>query len=115
MNEIYAFALKASPTAILALTTLVIGFILYQLFTGKTILKISSVQDKKYPEQHEIRELAGNINTLLNNHFKHEIPEMIDGQKRIEQSVKEIKDEVKDQAERLTRVETLVEVLREKK
>ncbi len=129
MDSFLIFAQRASPTAILALTILIIGFILYQLFVGKMTLKISKTQDEKYPEirsretQHyeNVKQLIEQNNTLLNNHFKHEIPEILEGQKankeiieRVEGTVNEIKQDLKQHSERITRIETLVQVIREK-
>ena len=134
------FAQKASPTTGLILVILILGFIMYQLFIGKITLKISKTQDKRYPQMLENQEehyreitdkeskhykavetLIAQNNTLLNNHFKHEIPEILSKQdslqeaiERVEQTVKEVATEGRSHGDRLTRVETLLQVIREK-
>lgn len=129
-DSVFIFAQKASPMAILMIAVLIIGFILYQLFVGKMTLKISQTQDEKYPEikdretnhYENVKKLIEQNNTLLNNHFKHEIPEILEGQKtnkeiieRVEETVNEIRQDVKSHSDRLIKVETLIEIIREKK
>jgi len=129
IDSVFIFAQKASPMAIIMIALLIIGFILYQLFVGKITLKISKIQDEKYPEikdretnhYENVKKLIEQNNTLLNNHFKHEIPEILENQKinkeiiqRVEETVNEIRQDVKYHSDRLTKVETLIEVIRQK-
>lgn len=119
MHEILTFAQTASPLAITAIAVIGLVYAIYKLSRGENILtKVSDTQDVKYPEltrhYEQIEKLISQNDTLLNNHFKHEIPDLINSVNRIESSVGVIQTEQKNQGERMTRVETLVEVLRGK-
>lgn len=108
MEFILEIAKLSSPWVAIVLALVVI----LQLVGGKKImLRIRGTQETKYPElQHFMKSLEA-VQTqnerLLENHFKHEIPDLINTVARIEEKVDVIKD---DHGNRLTRLETIVEV-----
>ena len=65
---------------------------------------------EKYPQLQEMiqamQRLEGQNTTLLENHFKHEIPEMRDDIKEIKNAVNFIKD---NHGNRITRLETILD------
>ena len=119
MEAILSFAQKATPLMILGVAVVSLAFVIIQLVKGKDLLEsIRGTQKEKYPKMEEhysqIETLIRQNETLLNNHFKHEIPEMVSSLSKIEGIVGGIQTEQQSQGQRLTRVETLVEVLRGK-
>lgn len=91
MHEIITFAQSASPLAVIAL----LAIIIFELTGGKGVInKIRGTQKEKYPSIEEylkkMAELAKQNETLLENHFKHEIPDMVKSINRIETKVDDI-------------------------
>lgn len=79
--------------------------------------KISDTQDQKYPEMKgmisamaeltiQSKTLSSQNHALLQNHFKHEIPDMI---RKIDKIVEDVADIKQDYGNRLTRVETILD------
>ena len=116
MEALLTFAQSVSPIGVIAILAIIIFRLVVDKLSIGSILglnkKISEVQEKKYPELEdhykEMKMLTAQNKKLLENHFQHEIPDMV-------RDLGEIKSMVGEQGQRLTRVETLVEVLREKK
>lgn len=110
MDSLISFAQSATPLAILAIAVGGLVFTIYSLFKGKKVDKISDVQDEKYPQIEKMlsamQELSRQNETLLENHFKHEIPEMRDDIKSIKETVGRMELNFE---KRITRVETLIE------
>lgn len=104
-----------SPIGVIAILAIIIFRLVVDKLSIGSILgigkKISQVQEIKYPElenhYNEMKLLTAQNKKLLENHFQHEIPDMV-------RDLSEIKGMIGEQGQRLTRVETLVEVLREK-
>jgi uncharacterized protein YoxC len=110
MDSLLIFAKEASPIAILAVAVGGLVFTIYSLLKGRTVDKISDVQDKKYPQIEKMlsamQELSRQNETLLENHFKHEIPEMRDDLKSIKNTVNRMELNFE---KRITRIETKME------
>jgi len=110
MSELFSFAQSATPIAILAIAVGGLVFTIYSLFKGRTVDKISDVQDEKYPEIQRVLEsmkiLSEQNEKLLENHFKHEIPEMRDDIKSIKDTVGRMELNFE---KRITRIETKME------
>lgn len=110
MEALISFAQSATPIAVLAIAVGGLVFTIYSLFTGKTVDKISDVQDEKYPQIEKMltamQELSKQNETLLENHFKHEIPEMRDDIKSIKDTVGRMELNFE---KRITRIETKME------
>lgn len=107
-ETLFEFAKNSSPWTAMVLALVII----IQLLGGKRILKrIRGTQAEKYPELAEMfltmKALEGQNKTLLENHFKHEIPDLVRTVDRIEEKVDTIKD---DHGNRLTRLETLIKL-----
>lgn len=106
MQEALSFASHASPIALLALALLII----LQLTVGKKVNEAFFGKKVSMPPEAmmEIMEtLKMQNNTLLENHFKHEIPELMQDVKEIRKTVEFIKD---DHGNRLTKVETILNI-----
>jgi len=107
MEDILSFASSVSPLGIIALLVIVI----YQLVGGKSMIdKIRGTQKEKYPslEKHlnAVVKLTEQNELLLENHFKHEIPQMMESMDKIETKVDKIDDKVTHIKDRLIVLET---------
>lgn len=110
MKDILSFANTVSPLGVIALLVIVI----IQLINGKGFLsKIFGIQSDKYPKFEEhleaMRLLQEQNEVLLENHFKHEIPDMAAGMVRIEGKVDTVITIQNAQGNRITRLEALGE------
>lgn len=122
LKDIFEFAQSASPVAVLLFVIILLVIAIFRLIVDKPLLqglfkttkKVSDIQDEKYPQIEQMQKLIQQNETLLNNHFKHEIPDMVSTMARIEGIVGVIQTEQQDQSQRLMRVETLVDVIRGK-
>lgn len=110
MDSLISFAQSATPIAVLAIAVGGLVFTIYSLFKNKTVDKISDTQDEKYPEIQEMlsamKVLSDQNRTLLENHFKHEIPEMREDIKTIKDTVGRMELNFE---KRITRIETKME------
>lgn len=122
LKDIFEFAQTASPVAVLLFVIILLVIAIFRLIVDKPLLqglfkttkKVSETQDERIPRIDRIEELIRQNEILLNNHFKHEIPDMVNGLARIEGMVGIIQTEQQEQSQRLMRVETLVDVIRGK-
>lgn len=122
LKDIFEFAQSASPVAVLLFVIILLVIAIFRLIVDKPLLqglfkttkKVSDIQDEKYPQIEQMQKLIQQNETLLNNHFKHEIPDMVSTMARIEGIVGVIQTEQQEQSQRLMRVETLVDVIRGK-
>jgi len=111
MESLIKFGNTASPLAILAIAVVGLVYVVIKTYKGENkINKISDTQDIKYPslEKHiaAITKLTAQNETLLENHFKHEIPEMMKTMDKIDQKVDKIDDKVTNMSDRLLVLET---------
>jgi uncharacterized protein Yka (UPF0111/DUF47 family) len=116
MEDILSILQTASPLGIIALLVIVI----FQLIGGKNIIdKIRGTQKEKYPSienyMESIKQLSIQNETLLENHFKHEIPEMINSVNKIENKVDKIDEKVDKIGDRLLILETKFYISKEDK
>lgn len=85
MDTLIQAAQTISPIGVIFLLIVVI----YQLLDGKGVLSsIRGTQKEKYPQLEEFMNAISNLtqqnDTLLENHFKHEIPDMSSTMNRLE-------------------------------
>lgn len=86
MDPILNIAKEISPLGVIALCVVII----YQLVKGKGLMSaIRGTQEEKYPQLEQFMQTMSRLNeqneTLLENHFKHEIPELMSTLNRIDQ------------------------------
>ena len=92
MNEIITFAQTISPIGVIAILVIII----FQLLRGNNWLSgIRKTQQEKYPELEEmftriVTEL-NQANTVATNHT-HNLPDMYESQKRIEEKMDKAND-----------------------
>ena len=110
MENILLFAKEISPLGVIALLVVVV----FQLVKGKDVINsIRGTQKTKYPViETDILQLKSSIthlteqNTvLLENHFQHEIPEIMRSQERIEQTMMRLTDKIEIGNSTLIRIE----------
>lgn len=110
METILTFANTVSPIGVIALLIIVI----LQLVGNKSITSFIGGKkevEEKPGDEHLVtmQALLKQNETLLNNHFKHEIPDMVTSIARIESKVDTVIDTQNIQGNRITRLETLQE------
>lgn len=114
MESLLLFAKTASPVALLfAIVIGLLHVVILLLKNTGIIKKIQNTQQTKYPEMEKyfltMKELEGQNKLLLENHFKHEVPEMRADIKEIKDTVIFIKD---NHGNRLTALEKDVEYIK---
>lgn len=100
MEDILKIAQEISPLGIIALLVIVVLQMAIDK-NGRTILdKIRGTQKQdatNFPDiMKGMEELSGQNEILLENHFKHEIPELLAGQIRIENKLDSKLDKMND-------------------
>lgn len=105
MEHIISFAQNVSPLGIIAILVIIV----FQLLKGNNwITKIKDTQQEKYPKlegfMKTLDEIQGQNKLLLENHFQHEIPEMM----RDMSSIKEATSRIEKQNEKV--IELLTDI-----
>lgn len=108
MQEILTIAQTISPLGIIALLVIVV----FQLVNGKGLLtKIKGTQSEKYPALEEhltvMAQLVEQNKTLLENHFQHEIPQMMDSIEDIKEKLDVVIQKYESVNDRVIVLETL--------